>query len=219
MHRHSRGFNLLELMVVLTIAGILLGIGIPSFAEFIRNSRMTSAANDVLSGMYAARTEAIKRRVPVTFCLSANPAETDPSLGPDCLSSGETPVGWFVFVDDADPEAAAANDGNATRDSADETLLIARTFHDSVAVTADASFAMFQANGFTRRSFETCDTDTPPNCVGDDPSLTQIRMCDSRGNTRAGATDSSAARGLTLTQTGRAEVTRSITRIAALGGC
>lgn len=214
MRRHSRGFNLLELMVVLTIAGILLGIGIPSFAEFIRNSRMTSAANDALSGMYAGRTEAVKRRVPVTFCLSANPTAVDP----DCLSTGQTPIGWFVFVDDLNPEAAAATDGNATHDTG-ETLLIARTFHDSVAVTADASFAMFQANGFTRRSVETCDTATPPNCVGDDPSLSRIVLCDSRGNTRAGDTDSSAARGLTLTQTGRAEVTRSITRIAALGGC
>ncbi|HSN72361.1 MAG TPA: GspH/FimT family pseudopilin [Steroidobacteraceae bacterium] len=214
MRRYTRGFNLLELMVAIAIAGILLGIGVPSFTEFVRNSRMTAAANDLLSGMYAARTEAVKRRVPVTLCLSANPADASP----DCLGAGETAVGWFVFADDANPDVAAANDANAVFD-AGEVLLIARTFQNSIAMTPDATFAMFQANGFTRRSVETCDTATPPNCVGDDASLTQIIMCDSRGNTRAGDTDISAGRALTLTQTGRAGITRSITDIAALGGC
>ena len=214
MRKYSRGFNLLELMVALAVAGILLGIGIPSFTEFVRNSRMTSTANDLLAAMYSARTEAVKRRVPVTVCLSANPADASP----DCLSGGETPVGWFIFADDANPEVAAANDANALFD-AGEVLLAARTFAGVVTATPDSSFAMFQGTGFTRRSTETCDTATPPNCVGDDASLSQIIICDSRGNTQSGGGDNSAARALTLTQTGRAEITRSITDIAALGGC
>ena len=58
----ARGFTLLELMLAITVAAVILGLGAPNMAEFIRNSRMTSAANDALAALHMARTEAIKRR-------------------------------------------------------------------------------------------------------------------------------------------------------------
>ena len=36
---NNTGFTLIELMVTVAIAGVVLGIGIPSFNEAIRNTR------------------------------------------------------------------------------------------------------------------------------------------------------------------------------------
>ena len=63
MKNRSRGFTLMELMIVLTLAGIILALGAPSFGEFRRNNRMAGIANDFLVGVQIARSEAIKRQV------------------------------------------------------------------------------------------------------------------------------------------------------------
>ena len=68
-----RGFTLWELMTSLAVIGILLGIGVPSLMELQRNMAITSAANDLVSALLAARAEAVKRQVPVTVCASPNP--------------------------------------------------------------------------------------------------------------------------------------------------
>lgn len=55
------GFTLLELMVTVSIAAILLAVGVPSYVTFIDNNRVTSQANDLLYSFNMARSEAIKR--------------------------------------------------------------------------------------------------------------------------------------------------------------
>ena len=57
----GRGFTLLELLVTLSIAAILLAVGVPSYITFIDNNRVTSQANDMLYSVNMARSEAIKR--------------------------------------------------------------------------------------------------------------------------------------------------------------
>ena len=44
----EKGFTLLELMVTVSIAAILLAVGVPSYITFIDNNRVTSQANDLL---------------------------------------------------------------------------------------------------------------------------------------------------------------------------
>jgi type IV fimbrial biogenesis protein FimT len=65
--RSSRrpAFTLLELVVALTIAGILLALGLPRFAS-ARDARSVRGAMDVLStGFSLARQTALARRTPV----------------------------------------------------------------------------------------------------------------------------------------------------------
>ena len=45
MKRAQAGFTLLELMVVLAIAGVLMAVAIPAMGDFIRNGRITGAAS------------------------------------------------------------------------------------------------------------------------------------------------------------------------------
>src|SRR5690606_25670853 len=61
-----RGFSLLELMVALTVLGILLGVGVPSFATLTQNNRVTTQTNELVSALNLARSEAIRRGAPTT---------------------------------------------------------------------------------------------------------------------------------------------------------
>lgn len=96
------GFTLVELIVVIAVAGILLGIGIPSMRNMIIENRLTSQVNQFIAAATFARTEAIKRGRPVVICRSVK-AE---SGGADACSktasgdydSSDWGSGWIVMV-------------------------------------------------------------------------------------------------------------------------
>ena len=71
MRRMSRGFTLIELMVVITIAGVMVGIGVPSFKNFIAGQRVKTAAGDFSTAAVHARSEAIKRNAEVGLVSAA----------------------------------------------------------------------------------------------------------------------------------------------------
>lgn len=51
----------MELMVTVSIAGILLGVAIPSFTFIISSNRLTTYANELVTALNLARSEAVKR--------------------------------------------------------------------------------------------------------------------------------------------------------------
>lgn len=55
-----RGWTLLELMVVLAVAGITLSLAVPSFQGMIARNRLTTKINDFLVAVNSARSEAGK---------------------------------------------------------------------------------------------------------------------------------------------------------------
>lgn len=69
--RSSRGFSLIELMVVISIAAILLGLGVPSFRTFIASQRVKTATSDFATAAMYARSEAIKRNAEVGVYAAA----------------------------------------------------------------------------------------------------------------------------------------------------
>ncbi len=56
-----RGFTLLELLVSISIAAILMTVGVPSFNSFIRDSTLRSETNTLSSSLSLSRSEAIRR--------------------------------------------------------------------------------------------------------------------------------------------------------------
>lgn len=70
MLKQTRGFSLIELLVTLAVLAFVMAIGIPSFSEYLTNTRVRSVASEIRTGLQAARTEAVKRNDQAVFCLS-----------------------------------------------------------------------------------------------------------------------------------------------------
>jgi type IV fimbrial biogenesis protein FimT len=71
-HAASRGFTLIELMVAIMIAALLLLIGMPSVTTFLRNSEIRSTTEAISNGLRAARSEATRLNLPVSFTLAGS---------------------------------------------------------------------------------------------------------------------------------------------------
>ena len=66
----SRGFTLIELMVVVAIIAITAGLAAPNFRIMVANYRVRSGAEAIINGLNQARAEAVRRNTPVNFTLS-----------------------------------------------------------------------------------------------------------------------------------------------------
>lgn len=59
----QRGFTLVEIMISIVVLALLLMVAIPSFNQFLANSRIRVTADGILNGLQRARNEAIRRNV------------------------------------------------------------------------------------------------------------------------------------------------------------
>ena len=67
LRRRSAGFTATEILIVLTIAGILAAIAAPNMANMVRVQRLKTSAFDIFASLTMARSEAVKRNVAVTL--------------------------------------------------------------------------------------------------------------------------------------------------------
>jgi type IV pilus assembly protein PilE len=100
--RHSRGFTLIELMIVVVIATILLSIAIPSYQQQIRQSRRTEAKTAILD--LAGREERFLSTNPTGYTIVA--ANLGYGAFPTLIGSGYYTVS--VCSPACAPSAAAA---------------------------------------------------------------------------------------------------------------
>lgn len=103
---HRQGFTLLELLVTVSIISILTVIGVPSFRDMMASRSVQSQVDDLAGSIRLARTEALKRGLPVTLCRTADANAASPA----CASATDWSTGWLVFVDRAPRGAVGAND-------------------------------------------------------------------------------------------------------------
>ncbi|MDR7148490.1 type IV fimbrial biogenesis protein FimT [Hydrogenophaga palleronii] len=61
---------MIELMVTLAVAAVLLGIAVPSFRDMLERNRVAAQSNELLGGLQAARSEAIRKNATHRFCNS-----------------------------------------------------------------------------------------------------------------------------------------------------
>jgi type IV fimbrial biogenesis protein FimT len=196
MKNSQGGFTIIELMVTVIVLAVLLGIGVPNFRDFLRNSRMTAAANDLLTDYNYTRSEAVKRRLPVTLCKSSDGA----ACATDASGSFSR---WIVFVD-------RNGDGLVSAGPPADTILKDRSIAEGITATSTGYKTVFRPSGFP-----------DPAVAG---NVSRVLLCDSR-KTALTVGANSAARGLSVTATGRAGISRDKTIIDApianggFGGC
>ena len=97
-----RGFTLIEMIVVLTVIGILVGIAAPALSTFVHSNRLVTATNDLVADFSLARNEAIKRSRVTGVCKSSD--------GTSCTNTGTWASGWIVFADTNDSGGWSAGD-------------------------------------------------------------------------------------------------------------
>ena len=68
--RPSGGFTLIEMLVVLAIAGLIAGITFPRAQNAMTGMEFRRGAGQVVEGLRTARAEAIRTGEPVTFALA-----------------------------------------------------------------------------------------------------------------------------------------------------
>jgi prepilin-type N-terminal cleavage/methylation domain-containing protein len=115
----SFGFTLVELIVTLTIVGILSALAGPAITTLIANQRLSGQANDLLADLTYSRSEAVKRSSGftiasgVTICKTADPN----AAAPDCNANAATAwtAGRIIFID---------NNADGVRDANDQILRI-----------------------------------------------------------------------------------------------
>ena len=130
-----QGFTLIELSITLAIVGVLVALVVPNVRDFSLSSKLTNYANDFIASVALARSEAIKRNLPVTLC-AASCASTASTCS--CANSGGWEQGWVMLWD-------SQSDGNLGDDASD--LL---TRHASL----DTGLRFTETNNLRRLTFQ-----------------------------------------------------------------
>jgi prepilin-type N-terminal cleavage/methylation domain-containing protein len=194
-----RGFTLYELMIVVGIAGLLIGLGVPGLTQFVRSNQMTSAANDLLAAIHMARAESVKRRLPTEMCFTQDPTAATP------VCDGTGMQGWVVWVDDANPDATAATDNNGVVNAGEPILLRHGALPAVINLVSkpagNAGYVAFQDTGFVKVAAN---------------DLAGLVLCDpKKGNSAQYGASASTARGLVISAVGRPSVTRDVSTITS----
>ncbi|GAB3549163.1 hypothetical protein GCM10027343_30440 [Noviherbaspirillum agri] len=119
-------------MVVLAVAAILLGAGVPFVRGLVQGQRLTTVVNAFFSSMNLARAEAIRRGVRVDMVPVSD--------------SDDWAKGWVVFVDE---------DNNQKVDLGEETIFVYDTVGQGIRINASLtdkspSYLAYSATGRTR---------------------------------------------------------------------
>ena len=128
--RKNHGFTLTELIVTITIVGILAAIAVPSMNRFLESNHLVALTNDLIADINLARSEAIKRGTQVGLCAAS---------GSNCgATTNWGSSGWRVFQD-------ADNTGSWT--TGDNLIRSHETAPVNNSVTAPANLLIFSRLG------------------------------------------------------------------------
>ena len=143
---NARGLTLIELLISLTILGLLLAIGVPSFQQQLESNRTRSAADSLLQAIHLTRSKAVSTNRRATI-----------------RKTGDWGAGWEIFYDrdfdgirDADEEQITTGGGlSGVSVSANGPL----TDYVSFVGSGESRFAgTASGGGFQAGTFTVCPT-------------------------------------------------------------
>jgi len=140
MKLRQSGFTLIELMLVLVVAGVLMSLAVPSFRTMMLKRSVQSSVDALVTDLRFARSEAIKRTNKVSVCSSTN--------GTACAGAASWMSGWIVFLD---------VDGNGVLDAEDQILRVQDALQSLTSLTSSsaAHAVVYQPTGWARAAART----------------------------------------------------------------
>lgn len=126
---------MVELTVVVAIAGVLLAVGLPALGTYLQNSKLRNTAKTLFSSVQLARAEAIRRNLAVDFMLTSTAVSSTMADSPTASLGGPN---WLVraVIPDTDPtqppsyelvEGKSWQDGSGQSSGSSSTVAITGT--------------------------------------------------------------------------------------------
>lgn len=110
----SRGFSLIELMVVVAVVAVLAATGVPAFAAWLADSRVRSMTEEIAAVLRTAKAEAIRENAVMSVTVpTASGSAVTVSVPKDGISFNGRgrPVGGNARIDVSQADCRA--DGGA----------------------------------------------------------------------------------------------------------
>lgn len=126
----NNGFSLIELLVTMTIVGIIAGIALPSFNTMLDNNRATTIANSLITTLNFARNTAITERTNVAILSKS---DTDKSWE----------KGWIVCsnIEKCEEYIVCSNKSEASETCEDDDILRSfESIHDDFKLRTGDNF-------------------------------------------------------------------------------
>lgn len=93
--RSSAGFTLIELVITIAILGLLLMQAVPSYQEWIANTRVRTSTDAIQNGLMLAKAEALRRNAKVQLAFTS----TEPTAANvNAIVTSTTGTSWVARI-------------------------------------------------------------------------------------------------------------------------
>ena len=141
----SRGFTLVELMVVMVILGIFLAIATPLFREMLVNFRIRALTESVLNGLQLARSSAVQRNENVQFEFAQD--------------AGTYTLGWTVKTENGGTVIQSRSPGESS------TVLVVGALPNNATMVTFSGMGRVVPNNPVSDSINTIDVDASTSVI------------------------------------------------------
>lgn len=163
-------------MVAITVLAVLLGIGVPAFTQIIRNNQIAAQTNEFVTALTIARSEALKRGLPVSICAS-NTAQSACEEDAENWNSG-----WIAFIDPTNP---------GTLDNGEDIIQVwPATSHGlNLVLDTDSTFIRYLPGGASDAVGTLTFDLSKPGCTGDNARQIEISQTGRIGSKKTGCSN------------------------------